>query len=131
MGLYDGYKGSEDIDNLGGIQDVSQSFESKNNGVESEPKSVKDELSSLKEEMSGNDIQLNNKVDETIDILKEQLGKKLSEEEKDKILKAKKAQIDEIVSRNAEEAKNVDEKKKDTLKYLKSIGFDLLPQSLT
>ncbi|MFK7779609.1 MAG: hypothetical protein QM490_00465, partial [Candidatus Gracilibacteria bacterium] len=28
-------------------------------------------------------------------------------------------------------AKNVDEKKKDTLKYLKSIGFDLLPQSLT
>jgi len=53
------------------------------------------------------------------------------EEEKDKILKVWKAQIEEIVDRNTEEAKNVDEKQKQTLKYLKSIGFDLLPQELT
>jgi len=54
-----------------------------------------------------------------------------TEKEKDKILKKYRKRIDEIVSKNTIEAKEKDKGKKETLKYLNQIKFDLFPQSLT
>jgi len=53
------------------------------------------------------------------------------EEEKDKILKEKKALVDELISRNSMEAKEIDENKKETLRILEKTWFDLLPQNIT
>lgn len=53
---------------------------------------------------------------------------KKKEEEKDNILKEKKQILDEIIIRNTDKAKERDENKKETLKFLHKIGFDLIPQ---
>lgn len=56
---------------------------------------------------------------------------KQKEEEKEKKIKEKKGIIDEIVRQNALSAKEIDEKKKEILKFLHQIKFDLLPKDLT
>ena len=56
---------------------------------------------------------------------------KQKEEEKEKKIKEKKGIVDEIVRQNALGAKEIDEKKKEVLKFLHQIKFDLLPKELT
>ncbi|MDD2871788.1 MAG: hypothetical protein PHS49_07410 [Candidatus Gracilibacteria bacterium] len=56
---------------------------------------------------------------------------KLKEDEKDLLVRGAKKVITEILERNAKKAKEADEKKKDTLAFLKSIGFDKIDQSIT
>ncbi|MDD3145618.1 MAG: hypothetical protein PHV23_05955 [Candidatus Gracilibacteria bacterium] len=58
------------------------------------------------------------------------LQKQKEKEKEDKIKEAK-AIIDLFIKQNADIAKEQDEKKKEVLKFLSSIGFDRIPQSIT
>jgi len=70
-----------------------------------------------------------NNINDIKNILVQQKNK-LEKEKEEKIKKAKQ-EIELIIIRNADIAREQDEKKKDILKFLSSIGFDLIPQSIT
>ncbi|MDD2871852.1 MAG: hypothetical protein PHS49_07730 [Candidatus Gracilibacteria bacterium] len=117
---------NEDLNTISGIIDfIDQSIANKEN-LENVKQEIKSQNNVLFDELNIDNMGSLEEIKDSIVGLYKQ-----KEEEKEAKIKEKKKLLDEIVQKNAQKAKEADEKKKDTLAFLKSIGFDKIDQSIT
>ncbi len=117
---------NEELNTISGIIDFIDQAIANEENLEDVKQEIKSQNNELYNELNIDNMGSLEEIKDSIVWLYKQ-----KEEEKEEKLKQKKRIVDEIVEKNALNAREKDEKVQDTLKFLKSIWFDLIPQDIT